>query len=601
MDNQPSIYNWIKSQEARYEADEIQVGDNWRFNMRSHVQMIFHLMNSQFFTGENNWLRAFKNVMEPMVELANWMEDIEVKDILFFIESANGRVLSFLIKKYHEEVFVRKHNLDEMIDEITESDNTYGGVLVQKTNEPKPQIIELNTIAFCDQTDITGGPIGFKMHFSPDKLRGMSKLGWGEESNGATISLEELVTLASAEKQPYGSKNTKNNDVTGKTIEVYIVRGNLPEHYLKDNDNMELYYNQLQIIAFYTDKKGKKTGVTLYRKKEKEGKLKFFTSKKITGRGLGRGVGEQMLHPQIWTSFLSIHKMSLIEAASKIVPYTDDDSYVTKNNLQDVENLEIQKIAEGRTFGIVPTVGLNNINVITQAVDEWFQQAQLLGNAQDPLLGKEPNSGTTFRGQERTVAQGRGPHDRRRGKRAKFIEEIYRSPGWIIDQMVSEITANGAEFMATLSSEELAWVSEQLAENYVNDQTVEAVIAGKRPTNEEKDLLKQVFKENFAKQGNKMLIKILKDEFKDIEVKIGINIAGKQKNLADLSDKIVSIVQFGLTNPIPPSMQKPFNDILEMSGISQADFQTLISAPVMAQQPGQPSPLQLNPAANEQV
>ena len=83
----PDIFSYIKSEESRFETDEIQLGDNWNWNFRTHVQMIFHLKNGVFFTGENNWLRAFKNIMLPMLNLAYWTEDIEVKDVTFFTKN----------------------------------------------------------------------------------------------------------------------------------------------------------------------------------------------------------------------------------------------------------------------------------------------------------------------------------------------------------------------------------------------------------------------------------------------------------------------------------------------------------------------------------
>ncbi len=192
----PSIYEYILGEEKLFESSQIRVGDNWNWNFRNHVQLLFHLKNGVFFTGANDYLRAFKNIMEPMLNLSYWMEDIELKDVVFYIEEKNGRILSFLVKKYHDEVYVKENDLDTLFDEITESDVDYGGVLVQKTNTARPELLHLNSIAFCDQTDIESGPLGFKFSFSPSKLRAMSKAGWGKESNGATISIEELIELA---------------------------------------------------------------------------------------------------------------------------------------------------------------------------------------------------------------------------------------------------------------------------------------------------------------------------------------------------------------------------------------------------------------------
>lgn len=577
----PSIYNYVKAEENDFESDEVRIGENWNWNFKDHVQMIFHLKNGVFYTGENDYMRAFKNIMDPILNLAYWSEDIEVKDVVFYIENAKGRALSFLIKKYHDDVYVKKHNLDTLFDEITETDVDYGGVLVQRTDGARPEVIPFNSIAFCDQTDILGGPIGFKHNFSPEGLRKMAKNGWGNPENGATMSLDELITLASDTKDPMGMKDTKKNEVPGKTVEVYIVHGNFPEHYLEDNDNMDDYYNQLHIIAFYTDKKGKKQGVTLYRKKQKEGSLKFHTSKQVPGRALGRGVGESLLHPQIWTNFLTIHKTKMLEAGSKVPLFTDDETFANRNQIQDMENLEITTIADGKQIGQIPTAAVNNISLFASSIDEWFEHSQLTGSAFDPILGKEAASGTTFRGQERTVAQGRGLHDRRRGQRAKFIEEIYRD--WIIPDIIREIN-KGQEFLATLTAEEIQWVSDQMAENFAMQKQVEALFNMEIPP--EKDVLIASFKTGFAKEGNKKLLKIIEGEFKDMEVKMGINIANKQKDLANLSDKLLSIFQFVFQNPQGfqqamqvPALSKSFNDILEFGGLNQVDFASLITPP----------------------
>ncbi len=594
MSTPTNIYEYVKQEEKAFETEQVRLGDNWSWNFRTHVQLIFHLKNGVFFTGENNWLRAFKNIMEPILNLSYWSEDIELKDVVFYIEEEADRVLSFLVKKYHDEIFVRKYNLDTMFDEITESDLDYGGTLVQKSNEPKPETLELNAIAFCDQTNIEGGPIAFKHNFSPDKLRGMSKLGWGKASNGASISIENLITLAEPEKNLTGTSGHKSK-TTGKNIEIYIVHGNLPEGYLKDNANMNDWYNQLQIVAMYHGKNENREGAILYRKKEAEGSLKFYTSKKVYGRALGRGVGEALLHPQIWTNFLTIHKTNMLEAASKTPLYTDDAAYSNRQKIQDMENLEITTIEDGKRIYQVPTASPVNVQLFEKSIDEWHEQAQYLGSAFDPQLGKNPVSGTTFRGQNQVVQQGKGIHDRRRGQRAKFIEEIYRD--WIIPEIKKEIV-KGKKFLATLSSEEMAWVAERFADNYASKEQVNDVLTGKPPR--DKEQLKQECIQSFTKRGNKHLFEILKDEFADVEIKMGISIESKQKDLAGMSDKVSSILQTVLANPQNflmamqiPGMADKFADVLEFSNISQVDFAALIQKMNEQQSAGQQQPQQL--------
>ena len=601
-----NIYAYIKKEETAYDTEEIRVGDNWNWNMKEHIQMIFHLKNSKFFSGENDWLRSFKNIMEPILNLSYWAEDIEVKDIVFYTENKNNRELSFLIKKYHDEVYVRENNIDTLLDEITEEDVDYGGVLVQK-GEKKPEVIYMPSIAFADQTDILGGGLGVKFNFTPSKLKQMAKRGWGDTENGATVSIDELIIQAQATKDPAGMSNQQKNETTGKNIEIYIVRGDFPKHWMEDDDNMDDYEKQIHIVGFYKGKDGKKEGVTLFRKYEKDSSIMFHTSKKVYGRAMGRGVGEGILQPQIWTNFLEISKMGMLEAGSKVPLWTDDDNFSNRNQIQDMENLEVTTLEEGKSIGLIPTVAPANIQLFENSINDLYESAQNIGSAQDPLMGKEGVSGTTFRGQAQTIQTGRGLHDRRRGQRAKFLEEIYRT--WIIPDMAKKIM-QGQEFFATLTASEMQWVSERVVDNQVNNRVKEMILSGELVTPVIKEAIIEEEKRKFSKNGNKRLLKILKDEFKGVDIKMGINIAGKQKNLSILSDKILAIFQFILSNPQGfqqvmqmEGMGSAFNDILEFSGVSAVDFTNLatIPQPQEQQQAGQiavPQSLSAQPKQN---
>lgn len=593
-----NIFEYIKSQEVAFETDKIHVGKNWQWSFKDHVQMIFHLKHGQFYTGENDYLRAFKNVMLPMLHLAYWVQDIDVKDGVFWVEGSEDRVLSFLIKKYHDEVYSHKHDIDELIDDITESDVDFGGVLLRPTNGDRPEVIPLMRIAFCDQTNICSGAVGFRYEFPPDKLRAMAKNGWGNKKYGATVTLDELVVLAEQSKTPNTNIGDSKNNTPSKSVQVYVVHGSLPEGYLLDNDNLDKWYDQLHVVSFYTDKEGKRQGNILYRAKaDEDTELLFHTSNKVEGRALGMGEGECLIHPQIWTNFTEIHKMALLEASSKTALWTDDEAMADKNKVQDMENLEILTLTQGSQVGRMPTAAPDNIVILQNAADQWLAQAQLVTSAQDPLLGKEAVSGTTFKGQERTVAQGRGYHDRQRGKRAKFLEKIYRRI--IIPDIIKEIVG-GKEFLASLTSDEMLWVSNQLAENEASKKYKESLFdtaKGKRDmfmTQEDLDAFKSTYKDMFRKKTGKHLIEILKGEFEGFEDRIGISFANKQKDVAMLSDKVLSVFQAIFANPQAfqqgmqiPALAKSFEAILEFSGINISDFQSLLSAPPLSQAPEQ--------------
>ncbi|PIN79206.1 hypothetical protein COV16_04885, partial [Candidatus Woesearchaeota archaeon CG10_big_fil_rev_8_21_14_0_10_34_8] len=530
--------------------------------------------------------------IEPILNLRYRNEDIEVKNITLFAKNDGRRGVSFLINRYYNDVYIKENNLDEFIDKLGEEEIDLGGVLVHKGDEV-PEVLPLQSIAFADQTDILGGPFGLRYNFKPSKLRKMASKGWGDKKNGATITIDELIASADEQKQSSGLSNKKTNRTTGKNIEIYIVRGNLPEAYLKDNDNMEDYYEQIHIVAFYGGKEGKKNGHTLYRKKAEESDIKFYSSKPLLGRAIGKGGAEALFNEQIWTNFLEIHKHKLIESASKVPLWTDDEGYANRQEIVDMENLEITRLREGARIGQVPTAAPTNIAIFQNSVNDWFNNAQLVGAAQDPLLGRQSYSGQTFKGQERLVIEGKSIHEYRKGKKAKFLEEIFRD--WIIPKIRKEILKD-KEFLGKLNPDEMEFLADNIASRKANEEVRKRLISGQLTTKENFDTIKQQIRDKFLKAGERRKIKIIKDELKDAEIDIEINIEGKQKDLGELTNKVLSIFQFIFSNPQGfsqvmqiPGMRTAFNDILEFSNISPANFQSLLSVNLNPpQQQGQP-------------
>src|SRR3990167_9707095 len=260
-----TIFNYIKEEETSYQTREISVGENWNYNQYQHLSLSFHMKFGKYLNSSNDpkVKSPYYNIILPILEFRYAAEDRDVKDIIFETEDPEKQHLSFLIKKYWDDVFTVENNLDDFIDNAIEEKVDFGGCLVKKSIDAVPEVIPLQTIAFCDQTDILGGPIGFKFNFSPEALKRKAKLGWGEEKSGANITIEELITIASQEKETANTNQAANkNQSTGKNIEVYIVRGTLPSAYLKGHD-MDSLINQVQVVGFYTDEEGRH-GVTLY-------------------------------------------------------------------------------------------------------------------------------------------------------------------------------------------------------------------------------------------------------------------------------------------------------------------------------------------------
>jgi hypothetical protein len=570
------VFSYITTEEANYALPVNVFG--WDWSMQEHVKTSFYYKNGRLLTG-NQPDKPVKNIVKPLLNLQYRAEDIDVKNITLFIDNPKQYHLSFLVKKYHDDVFLLENDLDEFIDECKEEHIDYGAVIVEDTGKPKPAINHLQTIAFCDQTDILGAPICFKHYFTAGQLKDMESKGWGKEENGATLTIQELIILA--ESQDKGGKDYDKKgklNLPGKYIEIYRLHGSMPNDWLEDGGDPDEYSYQMQVVAFYKDEKGEKQGVCLYRKKDKPERFKVFKRDDVYGRACGYGGVEELFESQVWTNYGEIRKKQLLDAASKILFQTDDEGLAARHpsGLKNVDNLEIIEVGEGKNISQIDTFP-RNINLFDKSIEDWMAHGQMTSSANDAILGNSPNSGTPFKLQELVTNEAHGIHDYRRGKYAKFLEIVYRD--FIIPHIVKKIT-DGQTFLSSLTSDEMQIVGENVINNELIKQEIEIILKGGMVTPEDRELRKNSLREAFMKDNNKF-IEILKGELKDVALRIKINIANKQTDLSSRVDKLVNIFRqiISSTNPQTgasvlddPKMAKIFNTILESSGLSPIDF-----------------------------
>lgn len=587
------IYDYILAEESAYQTIPVTVAENYEWNMYDHINKTICYRDSKFFSGANDGERPFKNITRPILNLQHRSEGFDVVDIVLFVSDKINYYKSFLVKKYHE-IWARRENIDTFIDDMVDSFVDFGGVLVKKTRGNCPEVVPLQRLAFCDQTDILSGPIPEKHSYSPDQLLEMAKYGWGDEKNGrATGTIQDLLVIVSAQKDVAVKTDAKKRQIRtpGKYINVYEVHGVFPADWLDSEGNPDEMVRQLQIVAFYYDKDEKKCGFTLYKGKEKELPYKFLARDKIYGRALGMGGAEELFDPQVWTNYDMIHIKNMLDAASKIILKTTDATLATKHpkGLKDLDNLEIVSISPNTDLNQVDTRPVN-MALFERSVTEWEAHAQQMGSAQDALLGKSPNAGTPFKLQDLVVQQGEGLHEHRRGKIATFLREIYRD--WIIPGISRDIT-NGTEFLSGLSLDEIKSVAESLSINAANEFKIERILDGQVLTPELVDSYQASVKDNFMKKGNKHFIEILKEELKDAPIDVDTDIAGKLQ-LNKITDSLTRIIGQVLANPELLNDQRAatiFNRLIEYSGLNPFDFSSQMPVPKQVAQPIQIPPV----------
>jgi len=214
MERHTDIFNYITAKENEYKQP-VPVNEVWEWGMKEHILLTELYTNSQLRNGKTDFTPV-KNITRPILNLQHRTEDIEVKDVQIYVDDPKNYHLSFLVKKYHDDVFTKENDMDTFFDELNVSRIDFGGGLSKKLNKPCPEVVPLQSIAFCDQTDMLSGPIGIRHYYSPDQLLDMKAVGWGSEKNGATISIEDLIVLSESEK-----KNNKISKKLNKRNKLY--------------------------------------------------------------------------------------------------------------------------------------------------------------------------------------------------------------------------------------------------------------------------------------------------------------------------------------------------------------------------------------------
>lgn len=573
-----SISALITAEEENFRLP-ITVGEHYEWSMKDHIETTVAYFNSQF-TEDSAEDRPFKNIVRPILNLQFRTEGFDVKDIDLFVEDSENHHKSLLVKKFHDR-WVREHSIDSFIDDAVETYVTFGGVLVKFYNSPRPEVIPWQTIAFCDQADLLSSPFAIRHFFTPGQLREKEKFGWGDTKKGADMSVEELIVRAEYARQMV--KQGKEDKTPGKNMEVYEIHGVLPDSFLKDDGDANSFSQQFHIVAMYHNDKNGKEYVTLYKGAEDELPFKFLARDKIFGRALGFGGGEELFEAQVWTNYAQIIKKNLLDGASKVLYQTTDAAFANRNKTTDLETGEILVVDEGKQITQINTTPVN-ITLFDKYVDEWWVYGQVVGAAQEALRGDQPLSGTPFKSVEFQAAQSLGLHEYRRGKLAVFVEEIYRE--WILPYLAKEIS-KGQKFLTELTIDQMEMVADRLVNNEYRKQVVNLILDGQLPpTDEEREVFKQRVREDFMRGGSKRFMEIFKNELHDAPLTVKVNIAGKQKNLASVVDKLTNVFRQIFATPAilqDPRMMKVFNKIIEYSGLDPIDFSSVgSSAPQVA-------------------
>ena len=576
------VYEYIQNEQTNYKTVRVPITTSYDWNMSEHIERCTNVANGWYHSGKNDGLRRYDDIVTPIINVAMRSEGFDVKDIVPFVNDVQNSYKSFLVKKRHPQ-WARKNELDTFIDDIVESSVIYDLVLVKNVNNVRPEVVPLQKIAFCDQTDIMSGPICLKHQYSVAELTKF-KGKWIDEA------IDEAIVMSKEEKSVMQS-NDRTVKTPGKYIEVFELHGFLPETWLDENGDPFKYTNQMHIVCYYTSKDGNKNGITLFKGKTKDisNTFKSLVIRKIHGRACGKSIVETLFEPQVWMNYSAQRIQKLLASAINVF-YSDSDE-VGNQKLSNLPDNTILKLETGKNIGKLDG-SPQNLTAFSNDQVNLQTQARILGSASEAQLGVNPTSGTPFALQNLVVQQGQGIHEYRQGKIATFVADVlYRD--WILQYLVDDMN-KGITFSEELSLDEMQDIADLISRNKAESQIISKILEGELVTPETREALIANYKEQFARGGSRKFFEAIQGELDDIPLEVFVNIKSKQKYMAQEADKITNIIREVLRNPQAfqqiPGVGKAFNQLLENSGLSPIDF-TQITKTLPAQPPTPEQPV----------
>ncbi len=189
-----NVYNFITKNKSAY-LKPIQLEDGWNWSMKDHLRRSFLYKNSQFEEeNDNRDLRPNKNIILGIRNVQNRTEGFDVKDIDIYVDNPDFYYKSFIVRKYFEK-WALENGLDTFIDDMVDSYGDYGGVLVRDSDDSRPEVIDLRSLAFCNQKNILTNPFCILHEYSSSELR--EQENWGKEGK----DIETLITLCKEESE----------------------------------------------------------------------------------------------------------------------------------------------------------------------------------------------------------------------------------------------------------------------------------------------------------------------------------------------------------------------------------------------------------------
>lgn len=593
------LHTLVEDQISDYISKRVSVTDVYEHSQYQTLQQVENFIHSRFGSGQLDSRgnpKPFFNITVGKRNIAVRATDIDRKDITMQAPDSDEYFRAFVASKFNHQL-MKKMRMQDYLNEWGEALPTYGSAItkiVENKDGLHIKICDWMTTV-CDPANFDSAPVIEKLTLTPGELREKTSEGW---------DADQIEALIDAKLEPRTNLKGKTVYQEPGYITVYEVHGKLPSAYLLKTPrsrDWKTYKRQMQVISMVEDDK-ERIDFTLYKGKESKNPYSISHWKKVAGRTLGVGVVEDMFEPQIWSNYSVKQMKDQLDLASKTIYQTADGNFAARNVLTNLQNGDF--LVHAVNSPVTPiNVAPQGYESLQNLMGSWKQLGEDITSTPDAIAGNTMPSGTAFRQVAMLNTEAHSYFDYITENKGNYLEFLYRE--YIIPYLTKQLDTS-EEIVAILSTQEIDWYDNAVADRCVHDEIVAQTLKGNVVSPIQLDQLRAQKLSDLKKTGAKRYLNpgkgTWKSYFKGFEWVADINITGESQDKKTAIDTLFNALQLIATNPAVlqnPAAKAIFMQLLETSGVmSPLQLETAgasqPSAPTPVQ-PGQPSNLQNGP------
>lgn len=517
------------------------------------IKRIIYYTNNAYLSGDKDLLgreKPFYNIVNYRATIAKTSTDLDVKDIRFEADSLKYSVQAMI---FNHELYkqLKKMNFSKFLNDFGTIRPKFGGTLVKKyetEDDLDISVVDWNNVEF-NPANILGSPICETHYLTPEEVTLKSDV-WD--------SVDDLL-------EEYSKSKTKNG-----LIEIKEYSGEFPAYLYPDAKEGESKYRYKRMRFITACHEGK--DFLLDYGYEDEQIYKYLSWEEV-GNGLGKGIIEDGFEAQTSTNDAIINIKNAVEAASKVVVYTDSTT-LSGNVLNDVVDGQLLKLTKGDQIGQL-SLGATNLPAYQGIINLWENQYNRTASTYEANTGEAPTAGTPYSQTALLNQVANTPFEYQREVAGIFIShEIIND--WVLKFLKKKIL-KPHYLMSEFSDKELSIIDESIVEYNTKIALKNTLINEKRVLNpKELEDIKYGIKTVLSKFGSKRELRI-PEGYLDIEGQLTCNITGELKNKAVILQSLDSIFKTVASTFNPntgefaalsdPTLKQIFGQIVELAGV----------------------------------